>query len=62
MRDKDVRWIQRLKNFSKALSQLTKFIDKASKHESSFRLESVDHPKNPSRLGQTPTGEKGHSL
>lgn len=28
MRNKDVRWILRLKNYSKALSQLTKFIDK----------------------------------
>lgn len=29
MTNKDIRWKQRLSNFSKALSQLEKFIEKA---------------------------------
>ena len=33
MTDKDIRWIQRLNHFSKALSQLNKFIEKGDLNE-----------------------------
>lgn len=33
MTTQDIRWIQRLKHFSKALSQLTKFIEKGALNE-----------------------------
>lgn len=33
MSDKDIRWIQRLNHFNKALSQLTKFIEKEELNE-----------------------------
>lgn len=33
MAEKDIRWIQRFNNFSKALNQLTKFIEKGELNE-----------------------------
>ncbi len=33
MTNKDIRWVQRFKNFSKALKQLTKFIEKGNLNE-----------------------------
>lgn len=33
MKNKDIRWVQRFNNFSKALSQLQKFIDKGDLNE-----------------------------
>ena len=32
-KEKDIRWIQRFRNFNKALIQLQKFIDKKSLNE-----------------------------
>ncbi len=33
MTQKDIRWIQRLNNYNKALQQLSKFIEKAELNE-----------------------------
>lgn len=33
MKNQDIRWIQRFKNFSKALKQLTKFLEKENLNE-----------------------------